>query len=125
MSAVKQQALKKQFCADGGVVSPLFFNYLLLASFSIMAIELTIFIQFKKVLDELGEDLDLGPGMGSLASVMRDLTMDHLFIYTTVYFLVVMLCRYFPVLYYVLLPLQILSLVLDVFVMWKVYRNRP
>jgi hypothetical protein len=100
-------------------------NYLLLASFSMMAIELTIFIQFKKSLEEMEGEIDLGPELDSLVNLMRDMTIDHLLIYTTVYFLAVLLCRYFTVLYYVLLPLQGISLLLDVFVLWKVYKNRP
>ncbi len=87
-----------------------------------MAIELTIFIQFKKSLDHSEKDIDLGPDLDSLLSVVRELTMDHLLVYTTVYFIVVLLCRYFTVLYYILLPLQALSLILDFYVMWKVYR---
>jgi hypothetical protein len=105
------------------IITPVVSNYLLLVSFSMMAVELTFFIQFKKTVDKLDQESLLDEEVDDLVKIMKAVTLEHLMVYTGIYFTLVMVCRFVPAVYFLLLPLQAVSLILDMYVLWKLFRK--
>jgi len=105
------------------IITPVVSNYLLLVSFSMMAVELTFFIQFKKTVDKLDQESLLDEEVDDLVKIMKAVSLEHLMVYTGIYFTLVMVCRFVPAVYFLLLPLQAVSLILDMYVLWKIARR--
>lgn len=91
-------------------------SYLAFASISFFLIETVIYIQIKRLIKEI--DLKTYESdFSRLLDILKDMNSQHLVIYATVYFMVLLLCRFFPVLLPMLLFLQTLSLFMDFYIL--------
>ena len=96
-------------------------NYLLMASLSLFLVEVVIFVQLKKQIQE-SDPLLFDAEVEKILRMLQDMGPEHLLIYSTIYLTGVLLCRFFPVLYAALISLQVVSLLMDIYLFRKLFK---
>ncbi len=92
-------------------------NVLLMISLAIFFIELVLF-QFLKNKINNSEQWDIF--LEQAANILNEITFSHILIYTSVYSFVLLLCKWVPFLYSILITFQLISLTFDVYMLKKI-----
>lgn len=91
-------------------------SYFAFASISFFLIETVIYVQLKRLIKEI--DLTTYESdFSRILIILSDMNSQHLVIYSTVYFMVLLVCRFFPLLLPMVLLIQIISIFMDFYIL--------
>lgn len=54
-----------------------------------------------------------------LSEIMHYITTEHVLIYSLIYFIILLICRFFPILFPALICLQLISVSVDLYLFFK------